>query len=63
MTIGRFLDQQPDKLKGLQKILLMAFCISPFIYTPHYNGRKDIFAPYSVFSHFVCTLHFCAQMN
>ena len=30
MTIGRFLDQQPDKLKKIKKILLMAFCISPF---------------------------------
>lgn len=30
MTIGSILNQQPDKLKGLQKILLMTFCISPF---------------------------------
>lgn len=30
MAIGSILDQQPDKLKGLQKILPMAFCISPF---------------------------------
>lgn len=30
MSHESILDQQPDKLKGLQKILLMAFCISPF---------------------------------
>lgn len=29
--------------------------------TLHYNGRKGLFAPYSVYSHFVCTLHFCTQ--
>lgn len=31
--------------------------------TLHYNGRKGLFAPNSVFSHFVCTLHFCTQKN
>lgn len=37
--------------------------VSHYIYALHYNDSKDIFAPNSVFSHFVCTLHFCAQKN
>ena len=50
MTIGRFLDQQPDKLKGLQKILLMAFCISPFLSTRHTIMAERTYLPLILFS-------------
>lgn len=61
MAIGSILDQQPDKLKGSQKSRQWHSVFLLFIYTPHHNGRKEIFAPYSVYNHFVCTLHFCTK--
>lgn len=59
MTIGRFLDQQPDKLKGLQKILLMAFCISPFLSTRHTIMAEREYLPLILFTAILsalCTL-------
>lgn len=50
MTIGSILDQQPDKLKGLQKILLMAFCISPFLSTRHTIMAERDYLPLILFT-------------
>lgn len=50
MTIGSILDQQPDKLKGLQKILLMAFCISPFLSTLHTIMTVRTYLPLILYS-------------
>lgn len=52
MTIGSILDQQPDKLKGSQKFCKWHSAFLNFVYTPHYNGRKGIFAPLFCFQSF-----------
>mgnify|MGYP000596199016 CR=1 FL=1 len=56
MTIGSILDQQPDKLKGLQKILLMAFCISPFLSTRHTIMAERDYLPLILFTAILSTL-------
>ena len=50
MTIGRFLDQQPDKLKGLQKNLANGILYFSFLSTRHTIMAKRDYLPLILFS-------------